>query len=357
MGDFDLVEPLIGETWVVDGKVTASPPGDIDALYIRPMLHLRGAVPSGTKVLHSLVLDNNVLTDMVEGRRSANTDYLENLLRSKQLELNPTMAMLEQRQKFGGASQALHDFSELLGQRFGAWAAKQNAKTFDKLLEEGKPEIAQNIDLLSGYLPAILYIYHQSGSTESKLEWLSGLIQAVDLPFLQLPFYLAALLFMVKEQPTLFRSKLVSKVLKDTKLMSSLDEQKKAILNLGHDVMLPAVAIFPAGVENTIVFPYIATRDFLLQDFLGEIRCSLVEALPDGRANGAWQLNPAGRIHARLGAAIARSLPHRAGPGSEAEKSVRRANLRAFSDSYLEKCVALKQAGLTERDDGKAASA
>jgi hypothetical protein len=129
--------------------------------------------------------------------------------------------------------------------------------------------------------------------------------------------------------------------------MSSLDEQKKAILNLGHDVMLPAVAIFPAGVENTIVFPYIATRDFLLQDFLGEIRCGLVEALPDGRANGAWQLNPAGRIHARLGAAIARSLPHRTSPGSEAEKSVRRANLRALSGSYLEKCVALKQTELT----------
>ena len=125
--DFDLVEPLIGETWVVDGKVAASPPGEIDALYIRPMLHQWGSVPSGSKVLHSLVLDNNVLTDMVEGRRSANTDYLENLLRSKPLELNPVMAMLEQRQKFGGASQALHDFAELLGQRFGAWAAKQNA--------------------------------------------------------------------------------------------------------------------------------------------------------------------------------------------------------------------------------------
>ncbi|MCV4222022.1 hypothetical protein OD795_17930 [Pseudomonas aeruginosa] len=138
--DFDLVEPLIGETWVVDGKVAASPPGEIDALYIRPMLHQWGQVPSGSKVLHSLVLDNNVLTDMVEGRRSANTEYLENLLRSKPLELNPVMAMLEQRQKFGGASQALHDFAELLGRRFGAWAAKHNAGYFDRLLEDGKPE-------------------------------------------------------------------------------------------------------------------------------------------------------------------------------------------------------------------------
>lgn len=211
MGGFDVVEPLIGETWVVDGQVVASPPGDTDALYIRPMLHHRGAVPPGTKVLHSLVLDNNVLTDMIEGRRSANTDYLENLLRSIPLELNPTMAMLEQRQKFGGASQALHDFAELLGRRFGAWDAKQNARTFEEALEDAKPDLAKNASLLSGYLPAILYLYHQPGSAESKLEWLGGLIRAVDLPFLQLPVYLAALLFLAKEQPTLFRNKVLSK--------------------------------------------------------------------------------------------------------------------------------------------------
>ncbi len=342
MHNFDLVEPLIGETWVVDGKVVPVPPDDVDALFIRPMLHQRGAVPPGTKVLHSLVLDNNVLTDMVEGRRSANTDYLEDLLRSKPLELNPVVAMLEQRQKFGGASQALHDFAELLGKRFGAWAAKHNANTFDRLLEDGKPELMKNMDLLSGYLPAILYIYHQQGSAESKLEWLSGLIREVNLPFLQLPFYLGALLFLVKEQPMLFRSKVVSKVRKETKLMFSLDDQKKAARNLAHDVMLPAVAIFPAGVKNTIVFPYIATRDYLLQDFLGEVRCGAVMAISGGRANGAWELNPDGRLHAQLAAVIARCLPARANPGSEEQQSVRRANLRAFSDSYLEKCVALK---------------
>lgn len=347
MRDFDVVEPLIGETWVVDGKVETSPPGEVDALYIRPMLHQRGAVPSGAKVLHSLVLDNNVLTDIVQNRRPANTDYLECLLRSKPLELNPVLAMLEQRQKFEGASQALHDFAELLGQRFGAWGAKHNAGAFDRLLEDAKPELAQNIDLLSGYLPAILYIYHQPGSAESKLEWLGGLIRAVDLPFLQLPFYLAALLFLVKEQPVLFRRKVVSKVLRDTKLMSNLDEQKKAILNLSHDVMLPAVAIFSAGTEGAIVFPYIATRDYLLQDFLWEVRCGAVVTLPDGRANGAWELNPSGRIYAQLGTVVGRCLPGRAGPGSETQRSVRRANLRAFSDSYLEKCLVLKQAEFT----------
>lgn len=347
MNSFDLVEPLIGETWVVDGQAMSAPPGDIDALYIRPMLHQKGAVPSGTTVLHSLVLDNNVLADMLENRRSMNTDYLEALLRSTPLELNPMMALLEQRQKFGGATQALHDFAELLGRRFGAWAAKHNVDTFDRLLEGGKLEFAQNMDLLAGYLPAILYLYHLPGSAEAKLEWLSGLIHELDLPFLQLPFYLGVLLFLVKEQPALFRSKVVSKVRKDTKLMSCVEDQKKAARNLAHDVMLPAVAIFPAGTEATIVFPYIATRDYLLQDFLGEVRCGAVLALPDGRANGAWELNPAGRLHAQLAGPIARCLPHRASSGSEAQRSVRRANLRAFSDSYLQKCLALKQSELT----------
>ncbi|MBN8886819.1 MAG: hypothetical protein J0I77_13955 [Rudaea sp.] len=347
MKTFDVVEPLVGEIWVVDGKAVTSPPGDTDALHIRPILHQRGAVPVGTRVLHSLVLDNNVLTDIIESRRPGNTDFLENLLRSTPLELNPVMAMLEQRRGFDGASQALHKFAELLGQRFGSWEASRNAKTFDRLLEDGKFVIAQNVELLSGYLPAILYIYHQSGSAESKLKWLSELIQAVDLPFLQLPFYLAALLFLTKEQPTLFRSKSVSKVQKDTKLMSRLDEQKKKVLNLGHDVMLPAVAIFPGGDGDTFVFPYIATRDYLLQDFLGEVRCSTVVVMPDGRANGVWELRPEGRLHTHLGEVLARYLLRRTSEDSGVEQSIRRSNLQAFSDSYLEKCVELKQAKLT----------
>ena len=166
----------------------------------------------------------------------------------------------------------------------------------------------------------------------------------MDLPFLQLPFYLAALLFLAKEKPELFRSKVLSKVRKDTKLMCTVDEQKKAVLNLGHDVMLPAMAIFPAGTQGTMVFPYIATRDYLLQDFLGEIRCGAIMTLPDGRANGVWELRPGGRLHTKLGDEIAHYLPHREHPGSEVEQSVRSANLRAFSDSYLEKCVTLRGA-------------
>jgi hypothetical protein len=347
MNGFDLVEPLIGETWVVNGQQVMTPPGDTDALYIRPMLHQRGVVPSGTKVLHSLVLDNNVFADIVGDRRSANTEFLDALLRIKPLALNPLLAMLEQREKFGGASQALHDFAELLGKRFGVWAAKQNAGTFDRLLEDGKPALVQNIDLLAGYMPAILYIYHQNGSAEFKLEWLGGMIKELDLPFFQLPFYLGALLFLAKEQPTLFRNKVISKVRKDTKLASTIEEQRIAVRNLAHDAMLPAMALFSAGAQAEIVFPYIATRDYLLQDFLAEVRCSAIVPLPDGRANGVWELNPAGRLHAQLANAVIRFLPRRTNLASKVQKSIRHASLRAFSNSYLEKCVSLKQADVT----------
>ncbi|MDY1261782.1 hypothetical protein SOJ56_20965 [Pseudomonas aeruginosa] len=339
MSNFELVEPLIGETWVVDGKAASAPPGDTDALYIRPILQQRGAVPSGTKVLHSLVLDNNVFSDLVGSRRPANTDYLMNLLRSRPFELNPVLAMIEQRQGYKAASEALHDFAKLLGERFGEWDAMKNAGDFDQLLEVGKAELEQNMELLAGYLPAVLYIYHQSCDAKSKLEWLSGLIRESDLPFLQLPFYLGAFLFLTKENPALFRSKLLGKVRKDTKLMGSIDSQAKAVRNLAHDALLPAAALFPAGTEGTIVFPYIATRDYLLQDFISEIRCGHVVALPDGRANGAWELNPAGRICTQLGETVSRHLPRRTSPGSKEQQSVRRANLRAFSDSYLKLCA------------------
>ncbi|MDG2539217.1 hypothetical protein P5Y53_16190 [Dyella jiangningensis] len=340
MNDFDVVEPLVGETWVVKGRMQTACPGDVDSLHIRPLLHETGAVPLGTKVLHSLTIDNNILADWLDNRRSENTDYLENLLRSTPLELNPVVALIEQRQNYVGATQALHNLAELFGRRFDSWDAKHNAHAFDRVLEEGKSEISQNIDLMSGYLPAILYIYHQKGSAESKLEWLSGLIQELDLPYLQLPFYLGALLFLVKDHPALFRGKLVSKVRKDTKLESDGGAQRRAIRNLTHDVMLPALALFTAGTQATMVFPYIATRDYLVQDFICEVRCGVIEVLPDGRANGAWELNPTGQLQARLAPAIARHLPRRHSPSSKEQLAVRRANLRAFADSYLEKCVA-----------------
>lgn len=346
MGDFDLVRPLISQTWVVEGKEISTPLSDTDAMLIQPLLNKMGTVPRGFGVLHSLVLDNNVMTDIVDNRRPANIDWLMNLLRSRPLELNPVMAMIEQRQKFGRASQALRAYAELLGERFDAWDAKHNVETFDKSLQETKHEIGQNIELLSSYLPAILFIYHQSGEAEAKLEWLGGLIRELDLPFFQLPFYLAALLFLAKEKPKLFRNNFLKKMRDDTSLRGSLDEQKKAILNLGHDVMLPAISIFPSNTAETIVFPYIATRDYFLQDFLCEIRCSAIEILPEGRANGAWELTPNGRLHAELGTAITKYLPRRSSFSSTVEISIRRANLRAFSDSYLQKCVAFKQQSL-----------
>lgn len=105
--------------------------------------------------------------------------------------------------------------------------------------------------------------------------------------------------------------------------------------------MLPALALFPAGTQATMVFPYIATRDYLVRDFIGEVRCGLIEVLQDGRANGAWELNPTGKLQTLLATAIDRHLPRRQGPSSKDQQAVRRANLRAFADSYMERCVAL----------------
>jgi len=339
--DAQLIEPLVQETWVMDGNALDARPQDANALYIAPLVHQLGAAPQDLRIIHSVLLDNNVLTDMLENRRPSDLQYLSNLFRSTPLELNPVMALIEKHQNFAGASQSVYDLAELLGRTFGSWTAKANAADFERILLQGKPEMARNIDLLSGYIPATIHLFHQGGSAELKLQQLAGLIQANDLPYLQIPFYLAALLFLVKEQPQLFPQKVVSKVTKDTKLWASVELQKKAALNLALDTMLPAVALFPAGLRNSLVVPYIATRDYLLQELLTQIRCEVILTMSDGRANGAWQPNPNGHLHAYLGNAISAYMPRRAAPGSEEEMSVRRARLRAFSDSYLDKCAKL----------------
>lgn len=341
-----LVEPLIGETWVVDGKATNIRPQAVNALYITPLVHQMGVAPSELRILHSVLVDNNVLTDMLENRRPSDLKYLTELFRSMPLEFNPVMALIEKRQNYAGASQSVHDLAELFGRTFGSWEAKSNAVEFDKILEQGKPEIATNVELLSGYIPAITYLYHQRGSAEGKLEWLGGLVRENDLPYLQIPFYLAALFFLIKDKPQLFPQAVVSKVTKDTKLQSNVELQKKAALNITHDVMLPATALFSAGLTDTFVVPYIATRDYLLQELLGQIRCEVIVTMADGRANGAWQLNPNGQLHAQLANVISSHMPRRTSPSLEHEMSGRRARLRAFSDSYLDKCLELRSARL-----------
>ncbi|HDS1039029.1 TPA: hypothetical protein QDZ42_002423 [Stenotrophomonas maltophilia] len=337
-----LVEPLINETWVVDGKALHTRPDDVSALYIAPLVHQRGATWPNVKILHSVLLDNNVLIDLLQDRQPSDNQYVLELFRTTPLEFNPVMALIEKRQGFAGASESVHQLADLLAKHYGSEAAKVNAVEFDRILERGKEDISANLDLLSGYIPAIIYLHHLPGSAESKIEWLAGIISANDLPYMQIPFYLAALLFLVKEKPELFPGKVVTKVTRDTKLQPSMELQKKAALNLAYDVMLPATALFTAGLSETVVVPYIATRDYLLQELLNQITCDAIVALPDGRANGAWQLKPSGHLHAHLAQAITAHMPRRAGPGSESEMAVRRARMRAVGDSYLAKCLDLK---------------
>jgi hypothetical protein len=337
-----LVQSLIQEQWIVEGKSFHSRPLDDDSLYICPLLNRSGMVPDGISVLHSLVLDNNVLTDLVEDRRPANNEFLLHLLRTNPVELNPVFAMIEQRQKFGGATAALNAYAEYLDKQFRWSAAKIGAAAFNTSLETAKQALIANIDLLSGYLGATIFLYHQNATATQKLEWLSGLVRNADIPYFQLQFYFAALLFLTKDKPDLFGQKDIEKIRADTKLESTVDKQKKKVLNLSNDLAFPAVSIFPTSLQSQLVFPYIATRDRLVQLFLSEVSCRMVEALPDGRANGAWELRKTGLVYAHLGSVVENHIPRRIEVSSQQQKSVRKSRLQVFSDQYIQKCVELR---------------
>jgi hypothetical protein len=334
-----LVTPLLEEQWIVDGKTHLIRPGEDDALYIRPLLNSTGVVPAGIRVIHSLVLDNNVLSDLVENRRPNNNKFLIDLVRTKPIELNPVFAMIEQRQKYAGATAVLHAYSEYLEENFGWSAAKIGAAAFDSALASAKEQLISNIDLLSGYLGATIFLYHQDAPASQKLEWLSGMIQSSDIPYLQLQFYFAALLFLTRERPDLFRTGDLEKVRSEMKLESSFEKQKKKVLNLSNDLALPAVSIFPTATPNQLVWPYVATRDKLVQLFLSEVSCGLIETLPDGRANGSWALKSTGVVNTHLGPAIAQHLPRRLERTSPQQRLVRKSRLQAFSEQYIQKCV------------------
>lgn len=341
--DMKLLSPLIKEQWIVDGKVFYSRPTESNSLYITPVLNQDGLVSEDVRVLHSLFLDNNVLTDIIDNRNSLNIAFLENLLTCCPIELNPVYAMMEQRQKYVGATTALHEFSKYLEKRFGCSLAKENADQFDHDLEVGKVNLIDNIDLLSGYISAIIYFYHLDASASEKLEWLSGVVVNADIPYFQIHFYFAALVFLSKENPDLFHKKDKVKIKKDMEISNNFRDQKSKVMNLSNDLALLGVSIFPTTEPNQFVFPYIATGDRLLQLLLSEVTCGYVESIGDGKANGGWLLKQDGLLKKYLSGVIEKTIPRRECSSTNDDKLVRKCKLQAFSDTYTAKCIDYKK--------------
>lgn len=340
------VKPIISEQWVLNGQPLSGRPDVDDVLYIKPLLQGHGETAAGIPVLHSLILDNNVFNDLVENRRPENNKFIADLLRRTPIELNPTFAMIEQRQTYAGAPEKLKEYAELLERTFGWSAAKVGAAEFERSLAESRVSIKANIELLSGYLAAIVFLYHQAVPAGKKLEWLSGMVKSADLPFFQLHFFFAALVFLAAESPSLFHPKDVKKIKEDMKIASSYEKQRAKLSNLSNDLALPAVAIFPAtNCGDSVVFPYVATRDRLVQLFLSEISCRMVVNAGSGRANGSWELKGTGIINKFLRDAVDEHIPSRSVTSSRDDLVVRKVRLAAFSEQYTKLCVESKRRG------------
>jgi phosphatidylserine/phosphatidylglycerophosphate/cardiolipin synthase-like enzyme len=62
------------------------------------------------------------------------------------------VAMMEQRQKFAGASHAMTQFRDYVRSTFGSDISDANVKKMDDLLEASKSDLIFNIETLAGYL-------------------------------------------------------------------------------------------------------------------------------------------------------------------------------------------------------------
>lgn len=333
---------ILPEQWIVDGVSSDVRPPD-ESLYIRPLMNPELLNASGP-IVQTLVLDNNVLSDLVQSRRPGNATYLENLLKRYPIELNPVVALLEQRQKYALASQALVDYAGYLERAFGHKIPSENVESFERTLNECRPEVLKNMETLAGYLPLTVFLYHQDWPVEKKLEAYAGIATANDLPIFQLHFYFAALMFLSRERPELFQQKDLDKIKEDMKKKQSVEAQWIRILNLANDLLFPAMSLFSGGLsQNTTMFAYAATRDRSSQLLLSEVVCQAVVYTADGRANGQWELAPGRLLDQYLGATVRRLLPRReaAERTREHAREVRQTHLRAFAQQYVERIVEL----------------
>lgn len=332
------VKPIIPEQWIVNGVSQLVAPGNSESLYIKPMLPMSDFVVNAKDVHHTLVLDNNVLTDLLEDRRPENNRRLENLFRSIHIEINPVFALTEQRQKYEKASDALSAYANYLKRTFGYEITAENIAEFESLLESGKAALIDNIEGLSGYLSVIIYLYHQDYPAAQKIEWLAGLIHNSDLPIFQIHFYFAGIVFLAKESPGLFQAADIQKIKEDMKIAKNVVSQKKKILNLSNDLALITTSIFQGGINNDVlVFPYVATRDRLCQLLLSQVTCEGIANAGKERVNGIWGLTEGGILDQNLGQIISHNLPRRSSAPTREDHLVRKSNLKAFVDLYINK--------------------
>lgn len=341
--------PLLPEQWIVEGKSSPNRPTD-DALYIKPVLESVNAI--GPNPLQSLVLDNNLLTDLLENRRPANTAFLVELLKNHPVELNPVFAMLEQRQKFGGASQAMTQYRNFLSTHFDSAIADAKVQELDQSFERMKDGLILNIEMLSSYLPQTVYLYHRNDlSAEQKLQQLIDTIVRKDLPNFQLPYFYAALVFLARESPDLFDKKDLEKLKKDMKVGETCDEHWAKIRNLSNDIAFLGLAFTRSGAASGSVYPYLATRDRMSQLLLSELTCKYVSYLPNGLANGAWAPRPGSRLCSAYGGRLELIRPKRVGKGvTDREREERSKNVRAVCAYYVQLTV-------DEKIEAKAAEA
>lgn len=267
------------------------------------------------------------------------------------MELNSIYGLIEQWQTYVAAPDALKCYANYMRDHFGVNYAASELSATQLMFAESTPKVATDLERFVGFVPAILYLYElpEKKSAQSKLEDLFGLVKYAELPFFMIHFYYAALIFLMQERQELFLRGDLRKLKDDLKdlrkvMKTESDPRKRThgIRNIAMDLALPATSLFRVGLPpDTLMFPYLVTRDRILQLLLSEIECVEVHEHGNGQASGHWNLRTGGLLDRHLGEAIRRCLADRAITKNHEELSMKGSRLQAFSDLYTQKLLDL----------------
>lgn len=338
MNEFEIIKPLIPQTSVLDGNIVSDDFDESDSLLIIPLFNNLGAVSKGAVVRHSLILDTNVLNDILEKRKPENTRFLNKLFKTIPIEINPTYAFIEKSQGRSAAETKddVYEYSNYLKDEFNWSEALKNADLFFEEIDKEKKSTYSNIELLSGYIPAIIYIYNSNISAKEKLEWLHSLIIHNDLPVFQVHYYFAGLVFLSKEIPDLFGTMNLKKIKKDMKIHHSYENISRSVNNLSNDLAFPYLAPIVGHNKNIdIVVPYIATRDRLMKTLLKSITCDHIEPQPNGRVNLNWSMRKGGILFNHFHDSSAKYIPVPNAPNNSEKIKLKKMRLIAFRESFI----------------------
>lgn len=220
-----------------------------------------------------LLLDLNVVSFIRQRKNIENIRGLFLWAAAEKLTITPIVALSEQNRLHKNPDGAFNEYVKVLKEDYFYDLPKEEVDRLLSVFREYSPPIHENTKLFCDYLVIIKHFYHKNLTLEKKIASFCNLVHERNVPVLAFAMLIGCVYFYVKENPSQYSDRVVSKVQSDMSVSPNTEKENKKLWNAASDIMLfmaPA-EIFYNYEMNDYNFSFLASSDITVGLALFEI--------------------------------------------------------------------------------------